>query len=199
MAVLLLIAPWKYDLLTSRQCTPVSKNDAILNAPQEKHIICLETAMFRWELQMEQIPIPLREIWFCFAFSLTCMIPSHFVVPLQPTGLLSQTRELLGCSHLGDNCCACVLDPTDQVPQHTTFLWNTLNANKKKTHTYKPTRHILHNINARPRRTPKKYSKTSLIRTNWEWDLIQISESTNYISDTEKMFMEVITWTSRVF
>jgi hypothetical protein len=42
-------------------------------------------------------------------------------------------------------------------------------------------------------------SKTSLIRTNWERTLFQISESPNYKSATENMFREVIKWTSRVF
>jgi hypothetical protein len=40
---------------------------------------------------------------------------------------------------------------------------------------------------------------TSLIRTNWERTLVQISESPNYRSATENMFREVIKWTSRVF
>jgi hypothetical protein len=42
------------------------------------------------------------------------------------------------------------------------------------------------------------YSKTSLIRTNWERTLVQISESPNYGSATEHMFRELIKWTSRV-
>jgi hypothetical protein len=41
--------------------------------------------------------------------------------------------------------------------------------------------------------------KTTLIRTNWERTLVQISESPNYTSATENMFREVIKWTSRVF
>jgi hypothetical protein len=36
------------------------------------------------------------------------------------------------------------------------------------------------------------YSKTSLIQTNWEKTLVQISESPNYRSDTENMFREVM-------
>jgi hypothetical protein len=40
-----------------------------------------------------------------------------------------------------------------------------------------------------------KYSKISLIRTNWERTLVQISESSNYTSATENMFREVIKWT----
>jgi hypothetical protein len=37
-----------------------------------------------------------------------------------------------------------------------------------------------------------KYSKTSLIRTNWERTLVQISESPNYRSAAGNMFREVI-------
>jgi hypothetical protein len=43
-----------------------------------------------------------------------------------------------------------------------------------------------------------KYSNTSLIRTNWERTLVQISQGPNYRSATENMFTEVIKWTSRV-
>jgi hypothetical protein len=43
------------------------------------------------------------------------------------------------------------------------------------------------------------YSKTSLIPTNWERTLVQISESPNYGNATENMFREVIKWTSRLF
>jgi hypothetical protein len=43
-----------------------------------------------------------------------------------------------------------------------------------------------------------KYSKTSLIQTNRERTLVQISESPNYRSATENMFREVIKWTSCV-
>jgi hypothetical protein len=42
------------------------------------------------------------------------------------------------------------------------------------------------------------YSKTSLIWTNWEQTLVQISESLNYRSATENMFREFIKWTSHV-
>jgi hypothetical protein len=45
----------------------------------------------------------------------------------------------------------------------------------------------------------QKYSKTSLIRTNWERTLVQISESPNYRSATENMLREVIKWTSLFF
>jgi hypothetical protein len=38
----------------------------------------------------------------------------------------------------------------------------------------------------------EKYSKTSLIRTNWERILVQISESPNYRTATENKFKEVI-------
>jgi hypothetical protein len=37
------------------------------------------------------------------------------------------------------------------------------------------------------------YSKNTLIQTNWEWTLVQISP--NYRSATENMFKEVIKWT----
>jgi hypothetical protein len=42
------------------------------------------------------------------------------------------------------------------------------------------------------------YSKTSLIRTNWDLTLFQISECPNYRSAIENMFREVIKWTSGV-
>jgi hypothetical protein len=42
------------------------------------------------------------------------------------------------------------------------------------------------------------YSNTSLIETNWERTLVQISVSLNYRSANENMFMEVIKWISRV-
>jgi hypothetical protein len=44
-----------------------------------------------------------------------------------------------------------------------------------------------------------KYSKTSLIQTNWEQTFVQISESPNYRSALENMFREVIKWNSHVF
>jgi hypothetical protein len=43
------------------------------------------------------------------------------------------------------------------------------------------------------------YSKKSVIRTNLEQTLVQISESPNYRSATENMFREVIKLTSPVF
>jgi hypothetical protein len=39
-----------------------------------------------------------------------------------------------------------------------------------------------------------KYSKISLIWTNWERTLVQISESSHYTSATENMFRKVIKW-----
>jgi hypothetical protein len=42
-------------------------------------------------------------------------------------------------------------------------------------------------------------SKTSLIQTNWEGTLVEISESLNYRSATENMFREVLKRTSHVF
>jgi hypothetical protein len=42
------------------------------------------------------------------------------------------------------------------------------------------------------------YSRTSLIRTNWERTLIQISESPDYRSATKNVFREVIKWTSGI-
>jgi hypothetical protein len=44
-----------------------------------------------------------------------------------------------------------------------------------------------------------RFLLTSLIRTNWERTLVQISESPNYKSTTENMFKEVINRTSRLF
>jgi N-dimethylarginine dimethylaminohydrolase len=43
-----------------------------------------------------------------------------------------------------------------------------------------------------------QHSKLSLIQTNWEQNLVQISESPNYISVIENMFKEVIKFTSLV-
>jgi hypothetical protein len=43
-----------------------------------------------------------------------------------------------------------------------------------------------------------KYSKTSLIRTNCERTLVQISESPNSRGVTENMSKEVIKWISRL-
>jgi hypothetical protein len=40
---------------------------------------------------------------------------------------------------------------------------------------------------------------SSLIRTNWERNIVQISESPNYRSAIENVLIEVIKWTSRVF
>jgi hypothetical protein len=44
-----------------------------------------------------------------------------------------------------------------------------------------------------------EYSKTSIIRTNWEQTLVQINESPNYRSATEKTLSEVTKWISLVF
>jgi hypothetical protein len=44
-----------------------------------------------------------------------------------------------------------------------------------------------------------KYSKTSLIQTNLEQILVQISESLNYRSDGASMFREVMKWIMCVF
>jgi hypothetical protein len=43
------------------------------------------------------------------------------------------------------------------------------------------------------------HQKASLLRTNWERTLVQISDSPNYRSATVNMLMEVIKRTSRVF
>jgi hypothetical protein len=47
--------------------------------------------------------------------------------------------------------------------------------------------------------TQTQYSKTSLIRSNLERILVQISESPHNRNTTKNMFREVIKWTSRVF
>jgi hypothetical protein len=43
------------------------------------------------------------------------------------------------------------------------------------------------------------YSKTSVIRMNWQGTYVQIGGSPNYINGTENLLREVIKWTSRVF
>jgi hypothetical protein len=43
------------------------------------------------------------------------------------------------------------------------------------------------------------YSKTSLIRTNWERTPVQIGEGPNYRSASENMFRDAIKWISHVF
>jgi hypothetical protein len=69
---------------------------------------------------------------------------------------------------------------TNQSPYVLLFLWISLYIQAKGIWN-SPTNIDLGN----------KYSKFSLIQTNWEQTLIQISENPNYRSVTENMFREV--------